>query len=169
MICIVCYYGFMYFVVSSLFSYPFYCMLCLRSHAGVCEKNTSSREDIWQGRLSEHQVRGWGAVSAAGLVLPFCRSLQGSVSAAVCSFPLPKIGSVSAAVCRDRRAKALPEIVHFSQALVCASSRHRNQRSAAIAWLRTNAVNINGAAKVMNFDRLGKKVRPGTFGNIQVG
>ena len=32
-------------------------------------------------------------------------------------------------------------------------------------WLRTNGVNIDGAAaKVMIFDRLGKKVRPGTFG-----
>ena len=31
-------------------------------------------------------------------------------------------------------------------------------------------VNTNGAAeKVMSFDRLGKKVRPGTFGNIEVG
>ena len=37
-------------------------------------------------------------------------------------------------------------------------------------WLRTNGVSTNGAAaKVMNFDRLGKKVRPGTFGNIKVG
>ena len=37
-------------------------------------------------------------------------------------------------------------------------------------WLRTNGVNTNGAAaKVMNSDGLGKKVRPGTFGNIQVG
>ena len=38
------------------------------------------------------------------------------------------------------------------------------------SWLRTNGVNTNGAAaKEMNFDRLGKKVRPGTFGNIKVG
>ena len=37
-------------------------------------------------------------------------------------------------------------------------------------WLRTIGVNTNGAAaKVMNFDRLGKKVRPGTFGKIKVG
>ena len=37
-------------------------------------------------------------------------------------------------------------------------------------WLRTNGVNTNGAgAKVMSFDRLGKKVRPGTFGKIKVG
>ena len=37
-------------------------------------------------------------------------------------------------------------------------------------WLRTNGVNTSGAAaKVINFDRLGKKVRPGTFGKIQVG
>ena len=34
--------------------------------------------------------------------------------------------------------------------------------------LRTNGVNTNGAAaKVMNVDRLGEKVRPGTFGNIK--
>ena len=37
-------------------------------------------------------------------------------------------------------------------------------------WLWTNGVNINGAAaKELNFDRLGKKVRPGTFLNIKVG
>ena len=36
--------------------------------------------------------------------------------------------------------------------------------------LRTNGVNTNGAAaKVMNSDRLGKRVRPGTFGKIKVG
>ena len=36
-------------------------------------------------------------------------------------------------------------------------------------WLPTNGVNANGAAaKVANFDRLGKKVRPGTLGNIKV-
>ena len=39
-----------------------------------------------------------------------------------------------------------------------------------VVWLRTNGVNANGAAaKVMNFDRLRKKVHPGTFGKIQVG
>ena len=37
-------------------------------------------------------------------------------------------------------------------------------------WLRTNGVNTHGAAaKVMNSDTLGKKVRPGTFGKIKVG
>ena len=37
-------------------------------------------------------------------------------------------------------------------------------------WLRTNGVRANGAAaKVINFDRLGKKVRPGAFGKIKVG
>ena len=37
-------------------------------------------------------------------------------------------------------------------------------------WLRTNGVNNNvAAAEVMDFDRLGKRVRPGTFGKIQVG
>ena len=41
---------------------------------------------------------------------------------------------------------------------------------AARRLLATNGVNTNGAAaKVMNFDRLGEKVRPGTFGNIKVG
>ena len=36
--------------------------------------------------------------------------------------------------------------------------------------LRTNGVNTNGAAaKVTHFDRLGKKVRPGTFGKKQIG
>ena len=36
-------------------------------------------------------------------------------------------------------------------------------------WLRTNGVNTNGAAAtVMNFDRLGKNIRPGTFGKIKV-
>ena len=33
------------------------------------------------------------------------------------------------------------------------------------SWMQTNGVNANrAAAKVNNFDRLGKKVRPGTFG-----
>ena len=37
-------------------------------------------------------------------------------------------------------------------------------------WFRTNGVNTNGAtAKVMQFDRSGKKVRPGTFGKINIG
>ena len=39
-----------------------------------------------------------------------------------------------------------------------------------IPWLRTHGVNAHGAAaKVMNFDGLGKKVRPGTFGKTKVG
>ena len=39
-----------------------------------------------------------------------------------------------------------------------------------VHWLRIDGVSTNGAAaKVMNFDRLGKKVRPGTFGKIKVG
>ena len=39
-----------------------------------------------------------------------------------------------------------------------------------MGWLRTNKVNANGAAaKEIDFDRLGKKVRPGTFGKIKVG
>ena len=37
-------------------------------------------------------------------------------------------------------------------------------------WSRTDGVNTNGAgAKVMKFDRQGKKVCPGTFGMIKVG
>ena len=39
-----------------------------------------------------------------------------------------------------------------------------------IAWLRTPGVNTNGAAaKVMDSDRLGNRVRPGTLGLIKVG
>ena len=38
------------------------------------------------------------------------------------------------------------------------------------SWLRTNGVSTNGtAAKVMNFDRLGKEVRGGTLGGIKAG
>ena len=38
----------------------------------------------------------------------------------------------------------------------------------AIPRLRTNGVNTHGAAaKVTNFGRSGKKVRPGTFGKIE--
>ena len=37
-------------------------------------------------------------------------------------------------------------------------------------WLRTTGVNTNrAAAKGMTFDRLGKKVHPGTLGNIKIG
>ena len=43
-------------------------------------------------------------------------------------------------------------------------------QDADVLCLRTNGVNaIGAAAKVMNFDRLGKKVRPGTSGRIKVG
>ena len=39
----------------------------------------------------------------------------------------------------------------------------------ATPWWRTNGVRTNGAAaKVMDFDGLGKKVRPGTFGKIKL-
>ena len=39
-----------------------------------------------------------------------------------------------------------------------------------VIWLRTNGVNANvPAANVMNFERLGKQVRPGTVGKIEVG
>ena len=45
-----------------------------------------------------------------------------------------------------------------------------NRVSSRWHWLRTNGVNTNGAAAtVMNFDRLGKKIRPGTLGEIKVG
>ena len=51
------------------------------------------------------------------------------------------------------------------------SSKHVVSMNAkSMPWLRRNGVNTNGAAaKVMNFDRLGKKVRPGTCGKIKVG
>ena len=39
-----------------------------------------------------------------------------------------------------------------------------------LSWLRTNGVNTNVAtAKIVNFAGLGKRVYPGTFGNIQMG
>ena len=50
--------------------------------------------------------------------------------------------------------------------LPCPPSGRQRRRS----WLWTNGDNTYGAAaKVMNFDRLGKKVRPGTFGKIKAG
>ena len=61
---------------------------------------------------------------------------------------------------------------HATNIFIWATSRHgpSSWKSVAAAWLRTNGVNTNGAAaKVMIFDRFGKKLRPGTFGNIQVG
>ena len=39
-----------------------------------------------------------------------------------------------------------------------------------VEGLRTNGVSTNGAAaKIINFDRLGKKARPGSFGKTKVG
>ena len=41
--------------------------------------------------------------------------------------------------------------------------------SGFLFWLRTDGVNTNvAAAKVMTLAGLGKKVRPGTFGKIEV-
>ena len=46
------------------------------------------------------------------------------------------------------------------------AARRRCQRGTP--WLRTNGVNTNSAAaKVLNSDRSGKKVRPGTPGEIK--
>ena len=37
-------------------------------HTGVCEqKHFSGEEDVWEDKLSEHLIRGWRAISAAGL------------------------------------------------------------------------------------------------------
>ena len=48
--------------------------------------------------------------------------------------------------------------------------RSRSRFPSVTPWLRTKGVNISRAtAKVTYFDRLGKKIRPGTFGEIQVG
>ena len=48
--------------------------------------------------------------------------------------------------------------------------RKPREREVEGQWLRTTGVDTNGAAaKVMHFDRLRKKVRPGTFGKIKVG
>ena len=44
------------------------------------------------------------------------------------------------------------------------------QRPRTAPWSRTSGVSTNGAAaEAMNFDRLGEKVHPGTFGNVKVG
>ena len=51
----------------------------------------------------------------------------------------------------------------FMCALVC-------KRGLIVRWLRTNGVNTNGAAaKLIKFGRIGNKVRPGTFDNINAG
>ena len=51
-----------------------------------------------------------------------------------------------------------------------AARRRADGRTASVVgtdWLRTNGVNTNGAAaRVTIFVRLGKKVRPGTFGSV---
>ena len=42
--------------------------------------------------------------------------------------------------------------------------------SELMPWLQTSGVSANGAAaEVMQFDCLGEKVRPGTFGKLKVG
>ena len=44
------------------------------------------------------------------------------------------------------------------------------QACRVVTWLRTDGVNTNGATAIVKmFDRLGTKVRPGTFGEIKVG
>ena len=46
----------------------------------------------------------------------------------------------------------------------------KRMRAVVLSWLRTDGVNTDGAAaKVVTFDRLGKKVSPGTFYEIKVG
>ena len=70
-----------------------------------------------------------------------------------------------------------PCLAPISSAYATASAASRgsmpaSSRSSAMGanacWLRTNGVDTNGAAaEVMHFDRLGKKVRPGTFGKIK--
>ena len=52
-------------------------------------------------------------------------------------------------------------------------AQSRSPQELVVVWipcLRTDGVNTNGAAaKVMNFDGSGERVRPGTFGNIKAG
>ena len=63
-------------------------------------------------------------------------------------------------------------VLFLSDLFVCCLFKWQGRKSRpseGFARLRTNGVNNNGAAaKEMNFDRLGKKVRPGTFGKIKV-
>ena len=48
--------------------------------------------------------------------------------------------------------------------------QHSSEYRPIVDWLWTNGVNTNGAAaKVVNVDRLGKKVCPGTLGKITAG
>ena len=57
-------------------------------------------------------------------------------------------------------------IVHYLCCFVAfvLGCRGRAARGPRVSWLRTNGVNTNGAAaKVMNFVRLGKQIRPVTF------
>ena len=64
----------------------------------------------------------------------------------------------------DRVQGGLTCLLRFEQ------SRYSEPPALQMSRLRTDGVNTNGAAaKVMIFDRLGKKVRPGTFGEIKVG
>ena len=70
-------------------------------------------------------------------------------------------------------------IIITTMIIIIATVINNNSRSRAWAqdqtglcssWLRTTGVNTNGAAaKVINFDRLGKKVHPGTLRKITVG
>ena len=61
-------------------------------------------------------------------------------------------------------------IFHFGESKNLFGSAERGfETELKTPWLRTNVVNTSGAAaKVMNSDRLGKKVRPGTFGKIEI-
>ena len=61
-------------------------------------------------------------------------------------------------------------IFHRSPKASRALEEEEEYEGAFTFWLQTNGVDANGAAaKVIYFDRSGKKVRPGTFGKIKVG
>ena len=76
------------------------------------------------------------------------------------SHPFNGPGSFICSVCTCRPVEQVMRVL--DRFVVAAMIRH--------TWLRTNGVNTNGpAAKVMNVDRLGTKVPPGTFGKTKVG
>ena len=71
------------------------------STTGVCEKTHTSREEgPWKVKLSEHQIGGWRAVSAAGLKGKGCEKrnvsfTDTSIIGTAQSTPTPTFGDLS--------------------------------------------------------------------------
>ena len=94
------------------------------------------------------------------------RNLEDAVPKTTAQRPLFKFPGSSRRPQRGRqrtaRARHAWEQKHCMLLLLCCSL--------SPIWLQTNGVNTHGAAaKVINFDRLGKNIRPGTLGKTKVG